>query len=646
MPVYNQKPAYLRPALRSVLRQTYRNFAFVIVIDGADAQTVQTVKEETKDDPRVTLLYHQKNQGVAKALNTGFKTMMALPHIQYLTWVSSDNVYYPDFLKTLRNTLHRGPEELGLVYSSFRHIDGEGKVIRDINLVDFRRWQRKDKKHLLNVCFVGVSFMYKKSVALAAGEYRMEPVEDYDYWLRLTEHCDIEYIPIELMDYRANSPGSVSETLRGSKAQHRRWRYGFQLAKHQARQRRGIPFETTVIFPVRDGSEKTVNQLETLLEQFYSNYKLLIMDLSPSSQATSVLQHLSDPRIAFVNMPSANEKEALLQGVRVANTPFSMVYGTTSFMPMFFLENMASELQKSSDNVLATFMRSDGSVGHQVHLTANEPFKNKLYRTTELFHAIKQTPGKLLKPLPKVFINSVPKSGTHLMLQIILGIPGMMQHHTPWHYPSNLEGLNKILPGQVGMGHFPYKPSYSQVLKELGFKVIFISRDPRDVAVSLAHFTMKKSPIFGPKQHHPLYPYLIQQKTHEERLMTIIKGTPPSSPHRWPNIFQYTYQQYNWLNAPDVCHIKFEDLIQPSSQKLTVMKIIRFLSSDLEGLRLSAEELAQKMIGNIQSETSETFRKGKIGGWRAEFTAQHKAVFKQIAGELLVQLGYEKNLNW
>jgi hypothetical protein len=36
-----------------------------------------------------------------------------------------------------------------------------------------------------------------------------------------------------------------------------------------------------------------------------------------------------------------------------------------------------------------------------------------------------------------------------------------------------------------------------------------------------------------------------------------------------------------------------------------------------------------------------TFRKGQIGGWREEFSAEHEVAVKEDLGSLLVELGYE-----
>jgi len=38
--------------------------------------------------------------------------------------------------------------------------------------------------------------------------------------------------------------------------------------------------------------------------------------------------------------------------------------------------------------------------------------------------------------------------------------------------------------------------------------------------------------------------------------------------------------------------------------------------------------------------------KGQAGNWSRLFTAQDKSVFKEVAGEMLVKWGYEKDLSW
>ncbi|MGO4373678.1 glycosyltransferase family A protein, partial [Paenibacillus sp. MCAF20] len=105
MPVYKQKTSFLQAAIRSVLKQRYRNFRLIIVIDGITANVVRTVRRETRRDSRVKVVSYRVNRGTSHALNTGFGMLMGDPGIQYLTWVSSDNIYFPQYVGTLRQSL-------------------------------------------------------------------------------------------------------------------------------------------------------------------------------------------------------------------------------------------------------------------------------------------------------------------------------------------------------------------------------------------------------------------------------------------------------------------------------------------------------------------------------------------------------------
>jgi hypothetical protein len=63
-----------------------------------------------------------------------------------------------------------------------------------------------------------------------------------------------------------------------------------------------------------------------------------------------------------------------------------------------------------------------------------------------------------------------------------------------------------------------------------------------------------------------------------------------------------------------------------------------------------AEELHQNPDADWQREKAgdliEPLKKGKQGSWRDLFTTDNRQVFKRIAGQTLVDWGYEKDLDW
>ncbi|KKI93653.1 hypothetical protein WQ54_03335 [Bacillus sp. SA1-12] len=248
--------------------------------------------------------------------------------------------------------------------------------------------------------------------------------------------------------------------------------------------------------------------------------------------------------------------------------------------------------------------------------------------------------------LPKVLVNSLPKSGTHLLLQIILGIPGMII--TPkWIIEE--EELGIITPGSVGPAHLDYSEKRAQLLNSQNVKVIFISRDLRDVVVSLVHFVMLNK--WG---NHPWTPYLKKLKTHEERLLAMINGVHFTEEEKEeygvysiPNIYEFSQNKLGWRKQLGICKVTFEELTQDEeSQNKALLKIIDFLWNDLAHLNLTRPELLNRLKQNIKPKESGTFRSGKIGEWKKEFKEEHKTAFKKIAGDLLIQQGYEKDNNW
>jgi hypothetical protein len=61
---------------------------------------------------------------------------------------------------------------------------------------------------------------------------------------------------------------------------------------------------------------------------------------------------------------------------------------------------------------------------------------------------------------------------------------------------------------------------------------------------------------------------------------------------------------------------------------------------------ISREEAIRVLQASIDPGRSPTFRSGKAGGWRTQFSQENKQIFKDIAGDLLIQLGYESNHDW
>ena len=99
----------------------------------------------------------------------------------------------------------------------------------------------------------------------------------------------------------------------------------------------------------------------------------------------------------------------------------------------------------------------------------------------------------------------------------------------------------------------------------------------------------------------------------------------------------------DWLNHPEVLTIHFEDLINARTATLTRIMDHFLTRASLPSTR---QLILDSLESSINPSRSPTFRSGKTGEWKQHFTEEHKKIFKDIAGDLLIKLGYEKNNAW
>lgn len=255
---------------------------------------------------------------------------------------------------------------------------------------------------------------------------------------------------------------------------------------------------------------------------------------------------------------------------------------------------------------------------------------------------------------PAFFANSFPKSGTHLLLQAIQGfaklgpviysgLPAITMYEAfSGEKLSESEVASQIWRlqhGDIGYGHVFAAPQTVEALCRPEMASYFIYRDPRDVVVSHVHYVTE---LWTSHVHHDYYAN--QLKDFNQRLQVSILGRPELTEIDFPGILQRYEPYLGWLERPEVLVIRFEDFIRNKQQ--TLEKILAHAIS--HGFKLEVETKAALEIleKSIDPKQSPTFRSGRVGGWRGNFSPENIDLFKQVTGDLLVRLGYEKNMDW
>jgi hypothetical protein len=252
---------------------------------------------------------------------------------------------------------------------------------------------------------------------------------------------------------------------------------------------------------------------------------------------------------------------------------------------------------------------------------------------------------------PPVLANSFPKSGTHLLVQIVEGLPGrsnygaflgsetssfQLRERSPENTCNFIRGF---VPGEIVRGHLYYEPQYADELNRRHAVNIFIYRDLRDVVVSEAHYLREMN------RWHRLHPYFRDAASIEDAIMLSINGLDPPVPGVfYPNIGERWARYHGWLDREVCLAIRFEDLV--SERQPEIIRSIAEFYAPRTATPFDVDAAVAKMATLIAPKKSHTFRSGKKAGWEKEFTAAHRARFAEVAGDYLVELGYEPNLDW
>jgi hypothetical protein len=253
--------------------------------------------------------------------------------------------------------------------------------------------------------------------------------------------------------------------------------------------------------------------------------------------------------------------------------------------------------------------------------------------------------------LPILLGISFPKSGTHLLDQILLGFSKVAPYAKRAHsFYAEYEGesgrkrapeqtlawLDSLRPRDVASAHLFARPEAVRRVCSPRFAPYFIFRDPRDVVVSHVFYV---TDMEARHIHHNYYQSL---PDFDARLKVSILGRPDAN-IEFSNIADRFAPYLDWINHPEVLTIHFEDLIHDRAATLT--QIMDHLLSRAP-LRATRQLILDSLETSINPKKSPTFRSGKTGEWKKRFTEEHKKIFKDVAGDLLVNLGYEQNNDW
>ena len=204
--------AYLRPAIESLLTQSFADFELMIVDDGSTDESAAIV--ESYADPRICFVRNSTNRGQTPCLNQGLEAARG----EFVARQDADDLSHPDRLLTQVSFLDAHPQ-IALLGANARQIDEVGRPLgvtdlpRNTNAI---RWA-----NLFDNSFLHSAVMFRrKTIRDEFGGYdeTFACSQDYALWSRVARKHEVANLPDSLISLRVRpnslmrAPNSSLET--------------------------------------------------------------------------------------------------------------------------------------------------------------------------------------------------------------------------------------------------------------------------------------------------------------------------------------------------------------------------------------------------------------------------------------------------
>jgi len=188
-------------------------------------------------------------------------------------------------------------------------------------------------------------------------------------------------------------------------------------------------------------------------------------------------------------------------------------------------------------------------------------------------------------------------------------------------------------------------------------KIIHIIRDGRDQALSMIHHLWNRAVDKGGFRHLTAEEIRKRDSFRENPEEFLRSGesifaekTLRRAAEGWASRVATTIEAGPSLFGDNYKEVRYEDLLERPHQEMT--ELARFLGVETredfieQAVNSASFETLSKGRERGEEDATSFFRKGVAGDWRNVFTVRDRELYKEVAGDLLVRLGYEKDHDW
>ena len=194
------RPQLLREALQSLSEQTFKNFEVLLINDGEIS--LKSIVTQFKDQLRIKL-FDAKEQGRSAAGNIGLTQCEG----SFIGFLDDDDLLMPHHLQQLHDFLIQN-EDIGLAYSDcqLKRFKKDYTVKKElIESHDLFLGIDYNRESFIRANYIPImTVMFRKELLALTGlmDESMELFEDWDLWIRMSEHTKFQRIPNVSCEYR------------------------------------------------------------------------------------------------------------------------------------------------------------------------------------------------------------------------------------------------------------------------------------------------------------------------------------------------------------------------------------------------------------------------------------------------------------
>lgn len=209
IPVYNGEQT-IRETIESILNQTFCDLEVIVINDGSQDSTLDTVK--SIPDPRLQV-FSYTNAGLATSRNRGIFHAAG----DYISFIDADDLWTPDKLDSQFQALQQHPQA-ALAYSWTDYIDESSQFIRRGS---HAQPHGNVYSHLLLNNFIenGSNPLIRKQALIEIGGFdeTLKAAEDWDLYLRLAARYPVVVVPLPQILYRESRHSMTTNVVRQEK---------------------------------------------------------------------------------------------------------------------------------------------------------------------------------------------------------------------------------------------------------------------------------------------------------------------------------------------------------------------------------------------------------------------------------------------